>query len=240
MKHLAILGSAVATVALFVGMAVPLRGGQDRGVVPARADFGSGTLGNWPTMSHGIVGNWSTAEVGLIGDSVTTRCYRSLATLVARAGSTLAVNYWSGRPATPAVDWLLAQPRTPRVLLVQSGPSDIFDPPAVTAQVVRLKAGLPIGTRLLWSDVQVARTRYAPAVQLADQRNSLWVNNQLRENLPKSQIIPWSSWFSSSPGRVPYYLQDGVHPWATAGTGHGDGCAFWAAAMMSAAASAIR
>ena len=228
MKHLAILGSAVATVALFLGIAAP-----------ARADFGSGTLGNWPAMTHGIVGNWSTADVGLIGDSITARCYRSFATLLAGRGRTLAVNYWSGRPTAPTVDWLLAQPRIPRVLLVQSGSNDIFDPRPVSAQVVRLKAGLPSGTRLLWSDVQVARTRYAAAVQLADQRNSMWVNNQLRENLPKSQLIPWSWWFASNPSRIAYYLEDGVHPWSAAGTGHGNGCAFWAAVMMSVAASAI-
>ena len=37
-------------MALFVGTSVP-----------AEADFGSGTLGNWQALSHGIVGNWSTA-----------------------------------------------------------------------------------------------------------------------------------------------------------------------------------
>jgi hypothetical protein len=224
MKHSRIIGAAATVVALLVGTAVP-----------AQADFGSGTLGNWQAMTHGITGNWSTANVGIIGDSITTRCRNSFATLVAKRGKTLAVNYWSGRPTTPTVDWLLSQPRLPRVLVVQSGSNDIFDPRPVGAQVARLKAGLPSGITLLWSDVQVSRTKYSAAVQLADQRNSMWVNNQLRENLPKSQLIPWSVWFASSPSRLPYYLQDGVHPWAAAGTGHGDGCAFWAAAIMAVA-----
>jgi hypothetical protein len=229
MKHTRILRTAAASLALFVGTSVP-----------AQADFGSGTLGNWQAMTHGIVGNWSSAEVGLIGDSITTRCYRSLLPLVARQGESLAVNYWSGRPTAPTVDWLVARPTLPRVLLVQSGSNDIFDPRPVSAQVARLKARLPAGTTLLWIDVQVARTRYPAAVQLADQRNSMWVNSQLRENLPKSQIIPWSWWFSSNPSRLTRYLQDGVHPWAAAGTGHGDGCAFWAAVIMAVAGPVIQ
>ncbi|TCO18065.1 hypothetical protein EV652_11693 [Kribbella steppae] len=229
MKHARILATAATAVALFVGTSVP-----------AQADFGSGTLGNWQAMSHGIVGSWSTADVGVVGDSITTRCYRSLGTLVARQGETLAVNYWSGRPTAPTVDWILAQPRLPRVLVVQSGSNDIFDPRPVSAQVARLKARLPAGTILLWVDVQVSRTRYPAAVQLADQRNSMWVNNQLRENLPKAQIIPWSWWLASNPGRIGYYLQDGVHPWTVAGSGHGDGCAFWAVVMMTVVGPAIQ
>ncbi|MFG1813356.1 SGNH/GDSL hydrolase family protein [Kribbella sp. NPDC049174] len=229
MKHTRVLGTAAATLALLVGTSVP-----------AQADFGSGTLGNWPAMSHAIVGNWNTAEVGIIGDSITTRCYRSLVPLVAAQGESLAVNYWSGRPTAPTVDWLLSRPTLPRVLVVQSGSNDIFDPRPVSAQIARLKARIPAGTTLLWVDVQVSRTRYPAAVQVADQRNSMWVNNQVRENLPKSQIIPWSWWFSSNPGRLPYYLQDGVHPWAAAGTGHGNGCAFWASVVMSVAGPVIQ
>src|SRR6266536_2078007 len=181
MKHPRILAAATTAVALFVGTSVP-----------AEADFGSGTLGNWQALSQAIV--------GIIGDSITTRCYRSLGTLVAKQGKTLAVNYWSGRPTTPTVDWLLSQPKLPKVLLVASGSNDIFDPRPFGAQVARLKAGLPYGTTLLWVDVQVSRTRYSSAVQLTDPRNSLWVDNQLRENLPKSQIVPWSWW--SYPNRL--------------------------------------
>jgi len=228
MKRSRIIGAAATAVALLIGTAVP-----------AQADFGSGTLGNWPALTHGITGNWSTADVGIIGDSITTRCRNSFATLVAKQGKTLAVNYWSGRPTKPTVDWLLSQPRLPRVLVVQSGSNDIFDPRPMGAQVARLKTSLRAGTTLLWMDVQVSRTRYSAAVQLADQRNTMWVNNQLRENLPKAQVIPWSWWFASSPGRLPYYLQDGVHPWAAAGSGHGNGCAFWASVIMSVAGKAI-
>jgi hypothetical protein len=228
MKHSRVLAAAASAVALFVGTSVP-----------AEADFGSGTLGNWQALTHGIVGNWSTADVGIIGDSITTRCYRPLWTSVTKQGKTLAVNYWSGRPTAPTVDWLLSQPTLPRVLIVASGSNDIFDPRPVGAQVARLKAGLPRGTTLLWVDVQVSRTRYSSAVQVADQRNSMWVDNQLRENLPKAQIVPWSWWFASNPNRLAYYLQDGVHPWAAAGTGHGDGCAFWASVIMAVAGKVI-
>jgi hypothetical protein len=228
MNHPRILAAAATVVALFVGTSVS-----------AEADFGSGTLGNWPALSHGIVGNWSTADVGIIGDSITSRCQRSLGTLVARQGKTLAVNYWSGRPTTPTVDWLLSQPKLPKVLIVAAGSNDIFDPRPVGAQVARLKSRLPSGTTLFWVDVQAARTRYGAAVQLSDQRNSMWVNNQLRENLPKAQLVSWSWWFASNPNRLTYYLQDGLHPWASAGSGHGDGCSFWASAIMAGAGKAI-
>jgi hypothetical protein len=228
MKHPRILAAVAAIVAAFVGSSVS-----------AQADYGSGDRGNWKALSHGVAGTWSTADVGIVGDSITARCNRSLATLVAKQGKTLAVNYWSGRPTTPAVDWILSQPTLPRVLIVASGSNDIFDPRPFGAQVARLKAGLPADTTLLWVDVQAARTRYGAAVQLSDQRNSMWVNNQLRENLSKSQIIPWSASFAASPNRMTYYLQDGLHPWAAAGAGHGDGCAFWASAIMSVAGKSI-
>jgi hypothetical protein len=219
----------VATVAaLFVGTSVS-----------ADADFGSGASGNWQTLSHGIVGDWSTADVGIIGDSITSRCHRSLGTAVTKQGKTLAVNYWSGRPTAPTVDWLLSQPKLPRVLIVAAGSNDIFDPRPVGAQVARLESRLPSGTTLFWVDVQAARSRYGASVQLADQRNSMLVNNELRDNLPTTQILSWSWWFASNPSRLSYYLQDGLQPWASAGSGHGDGCAFWSSVIMGGAGKSI-
>jgi len=201
-------------------------------VLPAGAGYGSGDLGDWSNYAHGTIGNPATADVLLVGDSITTRCWTDLRDSLAAKGKTLAVNYWSGRPTTPAVDWLTTQLVVPPLVVMATGTNDIFNPPVMTAQIQRTKDYLITPERLLWVDVQAARTSQTAAVQLADQRNSGWVNNQIREQLTKSQIIPWSTWFASSPNRIPLYLQDGVHPWATSGTGHGDGCAFWAAVLM--------
>lgn len=224
MKRSRWVAGAAAMIAALIGATVPVQ-----------ADFGSGALGNWPTLAHSVTDDWATADVGLIGDSITARCHTALAAQLASRGKTLAVNYWSGRPTRPAVDWLLAQPRLPKILLVATGANDIFDPRPFGAQVARLKANLPAGVTLMWVDVQAARTHYGAAVQLADQRNSMWIDNQLRENLAKGQIIAWSEWFASDPSRLAYYLEDGIHPWTTAGRGHGDGCAFWAGVIMSGA-----
>lgn len=194
--------------------------------------YGSGELGTWQTLSNGIIGDPATADVLVIGDSITGRCWTDLRDSLAAKGKTLAVNYWSGRPTTPAVDWLTAQPTVSQLVVMATGTNDIFNPPVMTAQIQRVKAYLPDPDRLLWVDVQVARTSQDAAVRLADQRNSGWVNNQLREQLDPSQIVPWSWWFASNPSRLALYLEDGVHPWASAGTGHGDGAAFWAAVLM--------
>jgi hypothetical protein len=196
--------------------------------VPAGAGYGSGDLGTWQTLAHGTIGDPATADVLIVGDSITTRCWTDLRDSLAAKGKTLAVNYWSGRPTTPAVDWLTAQPAVPPIVVMATGSNDIFDPTVMAAQIQRTTAYLPDPNSLLWVDIQAARTETATA----DQRNSGWINGQIRDQLAPSQVVPWSVWFASSPNRIPMYLQDGVHPWVTAGTGHGDGCAFWAAVLM--------
>ncbi|MEU4391627.1 hypothetical protein [Kribbella sp. NPDC023855] len=215
------LAALVTTAALLVAAASP-----------AGAGYGSGDIGAWQTLAHGTIGDPATADVLLVGDSITTRCWTDLRDALAAKGKTLAVNYWSGRPTTPAVDWLTAQPVVAPLVVMAKGSNDIFDPTVMATQIQRTSAYLLVPDRLLWVDVQAARTGEPDAVQLSDQRNSGWINAQIRDQLAPSQIVPWSVWFASSPNRIPMYLQDGVHPWVTAGTGHGDGCAFWAAVLM--------
>lgn len=203
-----------------------------------RMDYGSGTLGTWTTMQHGTVGDVldtpydgdPQADVIVVGDSITTRTYSATIAAINATGHTAAVNYWSGRPTAPAVDWVLSLSTKPKVLVMAMGSNDVVDPTVMTAQIRRLKAGLPSTTTLLWVDVQVCRAAYA----VADQRNSMAVNQQIYEQMGDDGVIGWAELFWSAPWRIGYYLQDGVHPWIGAAEdgSHGDGVAFRVAAMM--------
>jgi hypothetical protein len=70
------------------------------------------------------------------------------------------------------------------------------------------------GVTVLWSEIHVSRWSQSIGVQVADQRNSGWLNVQLyaaaaqHENL---KIISWESFLSQRPTRVGAYLSDGVH-----------------------------
>lgn len=203
-------------------------------VAPARAtDYGSGTIAAWAGFSHGMLGDWvdtpydgdPTADVGIIGDSITNIGWTTLQTSLAAKGKTLAVNYWSGRPTTPAVDFALSLTTPPPVLIMAVGTNDIFDPSVMATQVARLRAGLPSSTQVYWVDVQAARSGTATA----DQRNSGWINLQIRQAClpPTCTVIPWSVWFASAPNRIPMYIPDGIHP-------DEDGKAFWASVLTGA------
>lgn len=208
------------------------------GVIRAHADddgyYGSGQLGDWQSMSHGTVGDVTladgtpVADVIVVGDSITNRCWPQLRDLVEDGGHTFAVNYWSGRPTTPAANWALSLTTKPRVLVMADGTNDIMTPPVMAAQVTRVLSGVPEDTQVLWVDVQAAR----PATAVADQRNSGWVNAQIRD--AGAKVIPWSTWFASNPNRITAYLApDGVHPNVTTG------CAFWAAVLYGQISAAL-
>lgn len=193
----------------------------------------SGTLGAWTTLAHANFGDLTDtdgdpqADVVIVGDSITTRGYNELATWLGTHGKTLAGSYWSGRPTTNAVDWALSLTTKPAVLVMASGTNDIFDPAVMTAQVARLKtwaAAAPV-TRLIWVDVQAAR----PATALCDQRNSMWVNSQIRQGMAGGEVCGWSYGFADNPARLDMYLDDGVHPIDAAGGGVGTN--YWAAVV---------
>ena len=230
------LFAALLAVAAFSWVALPTDAGT--------TDYGSGLIGDWSAYSHCDSGcrgvdtaagryvysdSWDAADVAVAGDSITARSWGDLYPLVTKRGHRMAVNYWSGRPTTPLVDWLVqrvqAGKHMPSVLIVASGANDIYSPAVMASQVRRLKAALPSSATLIWVDVQVSRVKYSAAVQVADQRNSMAVNQQIYTNLPYERVIRWSELFWGAPWRLGYYLEDGVHPKV------GTGTRCWAAAI---------
>lgn len=177
----------------------------------ARANYGSGELGDWPSQSHGTWGDLATAKVVIVGDSLTTATWPETSTWLNANGITNAGGYWSGRPTAgvgAAVDWALSLSVKPSILVMATGTNDIMDPLPLTTYIRKLKAGLPATTRLIWVDVQASR----PAYPVADQRNSMWVNTQIRTEIPAGDVCGWSIGFASKPSRITAYLKpDGVH-----------------------------
>lgn len=238
----AVVALAAATVGLLY--AVPTSAdAQPSAYAKKVTDYGSGALGAWQTLTHGTVGDildtqydgTPQADVLIVGDSITTRTYAATIGAIEDAGHTAAVNYWSGRPTAPAVDWVLSLSSKPKVIVMATGTNDIMDPSVMAAQIARLKAGLPDTTTLLWVDVQASRPAYA----IADQRNSMAVNQQINAALTPDHVIYWSQMFWSAPWRLSYYLQDGVHPWVGAADGHGDGVAFRVATLLPKIVAAL-
>ena len=187
--------------------------------------YGSGTLGSWSTATRAI----STAAqiqrvretngVYMFGDSISVQDGKALAIrLLNRDGSQLAVNNWSLRPTSPAVDVLQQWATTyglPQRILMASGSNDIFDPPKFAAQIDRAMSIVGQNRTLFWVNLQAVRTAQTATVQLADQRNSAWLNMQLydaQEKHPNLRIIHWAEWLWVKPYRLLNYLRDGVHP----------------------------
>ena len=186
--------------------------------------YGSGVLGSWTNATRAI----STAAqiqrtretngVYMFGDSIAIQDGKSLATrLLGRDGSQLAVHNWSSRPTSGAVDALQQWASTyglPRRILMASGSNDIFDPPKFAAQVDRAISIVGQTRILYWINLAVVRKAQTATVQLADQRNSSWLNMQLydaQEKYPNLRIIRWAEWLWVKPYRLTNYLRDGVH-----------------------------
>lgn len=209
----AVAASTVAVPALSASAATP--GGL----------YGSGTLGSWANATRAI----STAEqirrvretngVYMFGDSISVQDGKSLAIrLLNRDGSQMAVHNWSSRPTSGAVDALLQWAGTyglPKRILMASGSNDIFDPPKFAAQVERAMSIVGQTRTVYWVNLQVVRKAVTAPFQLADQRNSSWLNMQLydeQEKYPNLRIIRWAEWLWVKPYRLANYLRDGVHP----------------------------
>ena len=191
----------------------------------ARRPAISGTLGSWANGTRAISTETQirrvveTNGVYMFGDSISVQDGKSLAIrLLNRDGSQMAVNNWSSRPTSGAVDALQQWASTyglPRRILMASGSNDIFDPPKFAAQVDRAISIVGQNRTLFWVDLQVVRTAQTAAVQLADQRNSSWLNMQLydaQKKYPNLRIIRWAEWLWVKPYRLANYLRDGVHP----------------------------
>lgn len=201
-------------------------------------DYGSGTLGDWSGLQHGYYNPsgkaFADVDLLLIGDSITTRGMNEFASLMKTAhNADVAVNYWSGRPTTPAVDYLLSATKLPKRVIMATGTNDIMDPSVMSAQIQRVLANLsarPEPVMLWWVDVQASRPAYA----VADQRNAGWVNTQIHDAIGPLQTIPWFRWFASSPGRIQTYISsDGIHPIEGVGTN------FWAEVLRQSVAASF-
>ncbi|MDQ1536360.1 MAG: hypothetical protein QOE58_753 [Actinomycetota bacterium] len=197
---------------------------------PTTPDYGSGRLGDWTTMGFSVspdpfVNAAIAKGVWMFGDSIAMRGQRDLAVrLSTERGQTLAVNHWAGRPTIPTVNelekWIIRYGALPRQIVMAVGSNDIFNPPVMAAQIVRTMGLVAGRAEVYWMDVQVSRRKSTAAIQIADQRNSGWVNSQIHNAVPRYQnlhLVPWFLAFASSPPRLTAYLEDGVHPNTTTG-----------------------
>jgi hypothetical protein len=213
-------GAAVAASTVAVSTATAPEAAATTG-----GPYGSGVLGSWSSATRAI----STAAqiqrtretngVFMFGDSISVQDGKALAIrLLNRDGSQMAVHNWASRPTSGAVDALQHWAATyglPRRILMASGSNDIFDPPKFAAQVDRAMSIVGQTRTLYWVNLQVVRKAVTAPVQLADQRNSSWLNMQLydaQEKYPNLRIIRWAEWLWVKPYRLTNYLRDGVHP----------------------------
>ncbi|MFC6158734.1 SGNH/GDSL hydrolase family protein [Kribbella jiaozuonensis] len=187
--------------------------------------YGSGVLGSWANGTRAISTTaqihrvLDTDGVYMFGDSISVQDGKSLATrLLGRDGSQMAVNNWSSRPTSGAVDalqqWAAAY-GLPRRVLMASGSNDIFDPPKFAAQLDRAMSIVGRNRIVYWVNIQAVRKSVGATIQLADQRNSSWLNMQMydaQEKYSNLRIIRWAEWLWVKPYRLLNYLRDGVHP----------------------------
>lgn len=191
----------------------------------AADDYGSGELGPWQQWGNAI----SSPEIiravrdaggiYMFGDSISVQDGHALAERLHDFNTLLAVHNWSGRPTTPAVDVLedwAASYGLPQRILMATGTNDIFNPPVFAAQVDRTMSIVGSTRTVYWVNVQACRTKYSAAIQLADQRNSGWINLQLadaQKRYPNLKIVHWAEFLAAKPSRMAptMYLRDGVH-----------------------------
>ncbi|MEU4190687.1 hypothetical protein AB0E69_02220 [Kribbella sp. NPDC026611] len=186
--------------------------------------YGSGSLGPWSSGTRAISTDTQirkvldTNGVFMFGDSIAVQDGKSLAIrLAGRDGSQLAVHNWSGRPTVGAVDALAAWAGRfglPRRILMATGTNDIFDPPKFAAQVERALSIVGPNRTVYWINIQVARKAVTATMQLADQRNSAWVNLQLsdaQKGHGNLRIVRWAEYLAVKPNRLASYLRDGLH-----------------------------
>lgn len=192
--------------------------------------YGSGTLGDWTGLSQSVSTpqaiSAAVANDGVFafGDSIGMTTFHDLAVRLLPSGTMLAVNAKSGRPTAPTVDILsqwAATYRLPRRIVMAVGSNDIFNPSVFTAQVDRVMTITGPKVTVYWPEIHVSRWSQSAGIQVADQRNSGWLNAQLYSAATKHanlRIISWATFLAQKPGyRIPAYLSDGVHPTA-AGT----------------------
>lgn len=202
-------------------------------------DYGSGPWGG-PIGTAAQTGDPATASVFLYGDSIGARCTPDIRTALAAKGHTLYTYTWPSQNTQGLVNAMMSAPRLGPEVIMQAGTNDVFNPFAATAQVARGADYLTeTGSDWHWMDSYVGR----PAYLVDDVRNSGQVSAQIHGVVGEAKVVRWVDALTAARGRgraLSYYLQDGVHPWAAAGTGHADGCAFLAAVVSAAIPDAPR
>lgn len=190
----------------------------------ADGDYGSGELGDWSGGAHSVSTDatiravCSSNGVVMFGDSIANQDAYLLATRLHETDDLLAVDNWNGRPTTPAVtalaDWN-SRFTLPKRILMATGTNDIFNPPVFAAQVDRTMAIAGASRIVIWVNAQACRpNKTEPAVPIADQRNSGWINLQLadaQKRHPNLRIVHWAEFLAAQPARLTTYLRDGVH-----------------------------
>lgn len=197
---------------------------------PLATDYGSGIWGG-PVSAVSRTGDPATANVLLMGDSIGNRCTTDIRSALAAKGLTLATITQSGQNTAGLVSLLQAEPAVSHRIIMEAGTNDVFDPfamPGMTAATLTWASDH--GVEIFWADTYVGRA----ATLDDDLRNSGQVNMAISSAVSTANRIKWVDALTAAVGRgraLSYYVQDGVHPWADAGTGHGDGCAFYAAGV---------
>lgn len=197
-------------------------------------NYGSGIYPG-PTTSVIQDPGWASSSLkwGMVGDSITYRCAPELRAAFAAKGITLAVRANSGADMNAINNWLESLTYMPDHIIVAGGTNNIFDNLfEMPGQIVRTKAAIGLATELVWVDTYAGRS----ATLADDIRNSGQVNSYIHSAVPDDHVVDWLANLTSTRGRglaLSYYLQDGVHPWVSAGDGHGDGCANYAAVVMN-------
>jgi len=186
--------------------------------------YGSGDLGAWKGLTKAVATEATIRRVlaangvFIFGDSIGVQDGKALSLrLQSKLNLDLAVNNWSGRPTKETVDelakWKANYGLTRRVLM-SCGTNDIFTPSAMAAQIDRAMSIAGARTTVFWVNTQAARTGMGPTLQLADQRNSAWVNLQLsdaQQRYPNLRIVRWAEWLAAKPTRLATHLRQGIH-----------------------------
>lgn len=236
--------TAALTTALILIVGPTVNAGARNTVTAPRAkttstNYGSGLWGG-PIGTPNEIGDPATADVAMYGDSITSRCRTDIAAALAVKGLTLYTWTWSGQNTHGIAAAIQAAPRLPPYVIVEAGTNDVFDPFTARPEIGQLADYLTeTGPDWRWMDTYVGRA----ATEVDDARNSGQVNGLIHGIAGEDKIVRWVDALTAARGRgraLSYYLQDGVHPWAAAGTGHGDGCAFLASVVAGAIPGAAR
>lgn len=177
-------------------------------------DYGSGVLGPLGARTTSAPSTFETAKndgVWAFGDSILRQDAYTLQQLM---GSTfLAIDAQSSQKTKGCVDFLQNAVCTygqPNLVLMACGTNDIFEPPLIAAEIERAKDIAP-SARIVWVDIFACRFPYPVATQLADLRNTGWVNYLIHE-AHGIDVVGWNKFLCEKPNRIAQRLKpDGVH-----------------------------